>query len=72
VGPDLRWSVHRGQLEASTVFGSVLESSGCSLRLLSLPSDEVDGARVGSCRGCFVGSLLGDDAFPRGELRRTG
>jgi hypothetical protein len=54
------------------VFGSVLESSGCSLWLLSLPSDEVDGARVGSCRGCFVGSLLGDDAFPRGELRRTG
>jgi hypothetical protein len=34
-----------------------------------LPGDEVDDAWVGSCRNCFVGSLLGDDIFPRGELR---
>jgi hypothetical protein len=43
--------------------------SGCSLQRLGLPGDEVDDARVGSCRGCFVGSLLGDDAFPCGGLR---
>jgi hypothetical protein len=30
VGPDLRWSVPQGQLEASTVFGTVLESSRLS------------------------------------------
>jgi hypothetical protein len=33
VGPDLRWSVHRGRLEASTVFGHLLESSRLSLSL---------------------------------------
>jgi hypothetical protein len=48
------------------VFGPILESSRCSLRLPGLPGNEVDEARVGSCRGCFVGSLLGGDAFPRG------
>jgi hypothetical protein len=44
VGPDFRWSVRRGQLEASMVFGPVLESSGYSLLSLGLPGDEVDDA----------------------------
>jgi hypothetical protein len=50
-------------------FGSVLESSRCSLCLPSLPDDEVDNVRVSSWRDCFVVSLLGDDAFPRGGGR---
>jgi hypothetical protein len=45
------------------VFGSILESSGCSLYLPGLPGNEVDEAQVGCCRGCFVRSLLGCDAF---------
>jgi hypothetical protein len=49
------------------VFGSVPESSGCSLRPLSLPGDEVDNARVDPCRGCFMGSFLDSDVFPRGS-----
>jgi hypothetical protein len=52
------------------VFGSVLESSssifGCSLRLPSLPGDEVDDTRVGSYRGCFMGSFLSGDVFQHG------
>jgi hypothetical protein len=46
--------------------------SGCSLQHPGLPADEVDDVRVNSCRGCFVGSLLGDDTFPCGGLRWTG
>jgi hypothetical protein len=45
------------------VFRSVLESS---LWPLGFPGDEVDDVRVSSCRGCFVGSLLGDNIFPHG------
>jgi hypothetical protein len=66
VGLDMRWSVHRGRLEASTVFGSILESSGCSFWLPGLSGKVVDEARVGSCSSCFVGSLHDGDAFPHG------
>jgi hypothetical protein len=31
VGPDLRWLIHRGRLDASIVFGPILESSRLSL-----------------------------------------
>jgi hypothetical protein len=48
------------------VVGSVLESSRCSLQVPGLPDYDVDEARVDSCRGCFLGSLLSSDAFPHG------
>jgi hypothetical protein len=72
VGPDLRWSVRRGWLEAYSVFTLVLESTGCSFYPPSLPGDEVDDAWVGSWRDYFVMSLLGGYIFPRGVVRWTG
>jgi hypothetical protein len=57
---------------ASTLFGPVLESSGCSSRLLGLPSDQVNDARVNSWRDCFVVALPGNDAFQHGGMRWIG
>jgi hypothetical protein len=45
---DLRWSVHRGRLEASTVSRPVLEPSGLSFSVLrALQGSEVNDVRVG-------------------------
>jgi hypothetical protein len=55
------------------VFRHVLVSSRLPL---SIPGDlhgsEVNGARVGSWRGCLARSLLGDNVLPHGGTRRTG
>jgi hypothetical protein len=49
------------------VFGAVLKSSRLPLSIpQALHGSEVNGARVGSWRGCLVRSLLGDNVFPRG------
>jgi hypothetical protein len=73
VGPDLRRLVHRGQLEASTVFGPVLASSRLSPTIpRALHSSGVDGAWVDSWGGCLARSLLGDNVFPRGAMRWVG
>jgi hypothetical protein len=45
------------------VFGSVPESTGCSLRPAGLLGIKVDDAQVGACRDCFVGSFLGGEVF---------
>jgi hypothetical protein len=46
------------------VFEPILEPSGLSFSVpRGLYGSEVDGARVGSCRGCLASSLLGDDVF---------
>jgi hypothetical protein len=68
-GPDLRRLVHRGWLEASTVFKLVLVSS----RLHPIVpwghhGSGVDGARVSSLGGCFARSLLGGDVFSYGVM----
>jgi hypothetical protein len=63
-----------GWLEASMVFGPVLESSGLSLSLSLLPgapSGEVTDACVVSQRDCFMMFLLVGDAFSRGMMRWT-
>jgi hypothetical protein len=60
----MRWLVHGDRLEASTVFGLVLESSHW---LLGFPGDEVDDTQVGPCRGCVVRSFLCGGIFPRGS-----
>jgi hypothetical protein len=73
VGPDLRGSVCRGRLEASTVFGPILESSRLPLTVpQALHASGVDDARVGSWRGCLANSLLSGDIFPRGTIRWMG
>jgi hypothetical protein len=44
IGPDMRRSVHQGRLEASTVFGPVLESSKLPPTIpLALHGNGVDG-----------------------------
>jgi hypothetical protein len=54
------------------VFGPDLESFGLSLSLLPTPpGGEVNDARVGSWRDCFVMPLLGGDAFSCGVKRWT-
>jgi hypothetical protein len=69
VDPDLRWSVHRGRLEAFTVFGPILESSRFSLSLYhGVLGSEVNVAQVGSWRCCFVMPWLGDDFLPHGMI----
>jgi hypothetical protein len=73
VSPDLGWLVCQCQLEASTLFGPVLESSRLPLFIpLALSGSEVNGAQVGSFRGCLARSLLDDDVFPCGGVRWTG
>jgi hypothetical protein len=60
-------------MEASTVFRHVLESSRLPLSIPhALHGSEVNGVRVGSWRDCLVRSLLGDDVFPHGGMRRIG
>jgi hypothetical protein len=61
-------------MEASTVFGPILESSRLYLSLcsLGLPSSEVTDDQDGSWRGCFVMSSLGSKFFPRGVMRWMG
>jgi hypothetical protein len=55
------------------VFGPILESSRLPLSIpWALHVSEVNGTRVGSWRDCLARSLLGDDVFPRGGVRRTG
>jgi hypothetical protein len=55
------------------VFGPILESSRLPLPVSqALHGSEVDGARVGSWRGCLARSLFGGDIFPRGVMRWTG
>jgi hypothetical protein len=54
-------------LETSTVFRPVLESSR-----LSLCGSDVNDAHVGSWRGCFIMSWLGDNSFPCGMMRWMG
>jgi hypothetical protein len=62
-----------GWLEASTVFGPVLESYRLPLSIpRALHVSEVNGAWVGPRRGCLARSLLADDDFPRGGVWRTG
>jgi hypothetical protein len=54
-------------------FGLALKSSRLSLSLpRALHGSEVNGPWVSSWRGCLARSLLGDDIFPRGGMRRTG
>jgi hypothetical protein len=55
------------------VFRSILESSRLSLTVpWALHDSGVNGARVGSWRGCLVRSLLDGDVFPRGAMRWMG
>jgi hypothetical protein len=55
------------------VFRLILESFRLPLTVLrALHGSGVDGARVGSSRGCLVRSLLDDDVFPRGVMSWTG
>jgi hypothetical protein len=73
MGVDLRWSVHQGWLEASTVFRSVLESSRLPLSIpQALHGSEVNAAWVSSWRDYFAVAWLGGDVFPRGVVRWTG
>jgi hypothetical protein len=65
-------SICQGRLEASTVFGPVLESSKFPLSIpRALHGCEVNGALVILRRGCLARSLLGDDVFPRGGVQWT-
>jgi hypothetical protein len=55
------------------VFMPVLESSRLPLTVSwAHHGSGENGARVGSWRGCLVGSLLGGDVFARGAKRWTG
>jgi hypothetical protein len=73
VGSNLRWSVRRVRLEASTVFGAILDPSEFSFSVpRALHGSEVDGARVSSWRGCLARSLLGDDVFSCNLLACSG
>jgi hypothetical protein len=57
-------------LEATTVFGPVLESSRLSPTVpRTVHNSGVDGARVGSSGCCLARSLLGSDVFPHGGMR---
>jgi hypothetical protein len=72
VGPDLRMSVRKGQLEASTVFRPILESYSLPPTIPGALHDSgMDGAQVGSWGGCLAWSLLGGDVFPCGAMRWT-
>jgi hypothetical protein len=72
VGPNMRRSVHRGQLEVSTVFGPILEFSRLPPTIpWALHGNGVDSAQVGSWGGCIARSLLHGDVFPRGAMRWT-
>jgi hypothetical protein len=54
---------------ASTVFGPVLKSFRLPLTIpQALHGSGENGAQVSFCRGCLVGSLLGDDVFPCGTM----
>jgi hypothetical protein len=55
------------------MFGPILESSRLPLTVPQvLHGSGVDGAWVGSSRGCLAKSLLGGDIFPHGVMRWTG
>jgi hypothetical protein len=59
-------------VEASMLFGPVLESSRLALTVPpALHRIGENGARVSSWRVCLVRSLLGDDVFPHGAMRWT-
>jgi hypothetical protein len=63
-----------GLLRSVGGFHGVWAYSGVFRTLSLLPGPlggEVNDARVGSQRDCFVMSLLGDNAFPRRVMRRT-
>jgi hypothetical protein len=73
LGPILRRYICRGLLDASTVFGPVLEPSRLPLIVpWALNGCGEDGAQVSSWRGCLVRYLLGGDIFPYGAMRWTG
>jgi hypothetical protein len=55
------------------MLGPVLESSRLPPTIpQALHGSGVDGARVGSWKGCLARSLLGGDVFPRGVMRWMG
>jgi hypothetical protein len=55
------------------VFGPILESSRLPLTVSrALHDSGVNGARVGSWRGCLARSLLGGDVFSHGVMRWMG
>jgi hypothetical protein len=55
------------------MFGPVLESSSLPVTIpYALHGSGVNGARVGSWRGCLVRFLLGGDVFPHGAMRWMG
>jgi hypothetical protein len=55
------------------VFGTILESSRLPLAIpWALHGSEVNGAQVGSWRGCLGRSLLGGDVFPQGVMSWMG
>jgi hypothetical protein len=60
-----------GGFHGIRAFSEVFQALSLSLPQ-ALHGSEVNGPRVSSWRGCLARSLLGDDIFPRGGMRRTG